>query len=86
MFLIHHFCLYGTSRRIRDMVGHNPSMLEILALLHAPNQIDPTTRVDLGHFEDNDFVCFITVVGELIPLNKGPGADLSKLSNVIHNS
>jgi hypothetical protein len=27
-----------------DMVGHDPSMLEITARLHALNQVDPTTR------------------------------------------
>jgi hypothetical protein len=34
-----------------DMVGHDPSMLEITARLHALNQVDPTTRADLGHLE-----------------------------------
>jgi hypothetical protein len=29
-----------------DMVGHNPSMLKIHVRLHAPNQIDPTTKAD----------------------------------------
>ena len=29
-----------------DMVGHDPSMLDIPARLHLPNQVDPITRVD----------------------------------------
>jgi hypothetical protein len=35
-----------------DNVGHDPSMLKISARLHALNQVDPTTRADLGHLEN----------------------------------
>jgi hypothetical protein len=35
-----------------DMVGHDPSMLEITARLHAFNQVEPTTRANLKHFEN----------------------------------
>ena len=69
-----------------DMVGHDPSMHEIHAMLHAPNQVDPTARADLGHLEDEDFVRIVTLAREVIPLNIGPGADTSKLSDAIHNS
>jgi hypothetical protein len=42
-----------------DMVRHDPSMLKIPAKLHAPNQINPTTRANLRHLEDKDFVPLI---------------------------
>ena len=69
-----------------DMVGHDPSMLEIPARLHALNQVDPTTRADLGHLENKNFVRLVTLAWELIPLDIGPGADTSKLGDAIHNS
>jgi hypothetical protein len=56
-----------------DMVGHDPSMLKIPVRLHAPNQIDPTTRVDLRYFENKNFVHLVTLAWELIPLDIGPG-------------
>jgi hypothetical protein len=52
-----------------DMVGHDPSMLKISARLHALNQVDPTTGADLGHLENKNFVCIVTLVWELIPLD-----------------
>ena len=69
-----------------DMVGHDPSMLEITARLHALNQVDPTTRADLRHFENKNFVRIVTLAWELIPLDIGPGADTSKFGDAIHNS
>jgi hypothetical protein len=39
-----------------DMVGHDPNMLEITARLHAFNLIDTTTRANLGHLENENFV------------------------------
>ena len=30
-----------------DMLGHDPSMLEIPTKLHAPNQVNPTTGANL---------------------------------------
>ena len=68
------------------MVRHDPCMLEITARLHAFNQVDPTTRADLGHFENKNFVCIVTLSWELIPLDIGPGADTSKFGDAIHNS
>jgi hypothetical protein len=44
-----------------DMVGHDPSMLEITARLHALNQVDPTTGAYLGHLENENFVCVVTL-------------------------
>jgi hypothetical protein len=44
-----------------DIVGHDPSMLEIPARLHALNQVDPTTRADLRHLENKNFVRLITL-------------------------
>ena len=61
-------------------------MLEITAGLYMPNQVDPITRVDLGHLENKNFVDIITLAWELIPLDVGPDADTSKLGNAIHNS
>jgi hypothetical protein len=69
-----------------DMVGHDPSMLEITARLHALNQVDPTTRADLRHFENKNFVRIVTLAWELIPLDIGPTADTSKFGDAIHNS
>ena len=69
-----------------DMVGHDPSMLEIPAGLHTLNQVDPTTRADLGHLENKNFVRVVTLAWELIPLDVGPVADTSKLGDAIHNS
>jgi hypothetical protein len=69
-----------------DMVGHNPSMLEITARLRALNQVDPTTGADLGHFENKNFVCIVTLAWELIPLDIGLGVDTSKFGDAIHNS
>ena len=69
-----------------DMVEHDPSMLEILAMLHALNQDDPTTKADLKHPENENFVRLVTLAWELIPLNIGPGVDTSKLGDAIHNS
>jgi hypothetical protein len=34
-----------------DMVGHDPSMLEIPAKLHASNQVNPTPRANLRHLK-----------------------------------
>jgi hypothetical protein len=39
-----------------DMVGHDPSMLEIPARLHTLNQVDPNTMADLKHFENKNFL------------------------------
>jgi hypothetical protein len=69
-----------------DMVGHDPSMLEITARLHAFNQVDPTTRANLGHYENKNFVRIVTLAWELIPLDIGPNADTSKFGDAIHNS
>jgi hypothetical protein len=69
-----------------DMVGYDPSMLEITARLHALNQIDPTTRANLRHLENENFVRIVTLSWELIPLDIGPGADTSKFGDAIHNS
>ena len=69
-----------------DMVRHDPSMLEIPARLHAPNQINPTTGANLEHLEDENFVHLVTLAWELIPLDIGPGANTSKLGDAIHNS
>ena len=69
-----------------DMVGHDPSMLEITARLHAFNQVDPTTGADLRHFENKNFVRIVTLAWELIPLDIGPTADTSKFGDAIHNS
>jgi hypothetical protein len=69
-----------------DMVGHDPSMLKITARLHAFNQVDPTTRANLGHFENKYFVRIVTLAWELIPLDIGPIADTSKFGDAIHNS
>ena len=44
-----------------DMVEHNPSVLEIPARLHAFNQVDPTTRADLRHFENENLVIVVTL-------------------------
>jgi hypothetical protein len=41
-----------------DMVEYDPSMLEISVRLHALNQVDPTTRADLKHFENKNFCRF----------------------------
>jgi hypothetical protein len=68
------------------MVGHDPSMLEITARLHAFNQVDPTTRANLEHLENENFVCIVTLAWELIPLDIGPGADTSKFGDAIQNS
>jgi hypothetical protein len=68
------------------MVGYDPNMLEFPAMLHTLNQVDPTTRADLIHFENENFVRLITLAWELIPLDIGPGADTSKFGNAIHNS
>lgn len=69
-----------------DMVRHDPCILEITARLHAFNQVDPTTRADLGHFENKNFICIVTLSRELIALDVGPGADTSKFGDTIHNS
>ena len=69
-----------------DMVRHDPSVLEIPAGLHTPNQVDPTTRADLGHLENKNFVRVVTLAWELIPLDVSPIADTSKLGDAIHNS
>ena len=69
-----------------DMVGHDPSMLEILTRLHAPNQVNPTAGANLGHLEDEDFVRLVTLAREFIPLDIGLDVDTSKLSDAIHNS
>jgi hypothetical protein len=53
-----------------DMVGYDPSMLKIPARLHALNQVDPTTKADLKRFENKNFVGFVTLVWELIPLHR----------------
>jgi hypothetical protein len=68
-----------------DMVGHDPSMLKIPARLHALNQVDTITRADLRHLHNENFVGFVTLAWDLIPLDIGPGADTSKLGNAIHN-
>jgi hypothetical protein len=39
-----------------DMVGHDPSMFEIPASLHALKQVDSITRVDLIHLK-NEKLC-----------------------------
>ena len=44
-----------------DMVGHDPSMLKIPAILHVLSQIDPTTRADLRHLEVKNFVGLVTL-------------------------
>ena len=69
-----------------DMVRHDPSMLEIPARLHALNQVDPTTRANLIHIENKNFVRLVTLAWKLILLDIAPGADTSKLGNAIHNS
>ena len=68
-----------------NMVGHDPSMLEISAMFHAPNQFNPTTKTNLIHLENKDFFRPVTVARELILLDIGPGVDTSKLSDAIHN-
>ena len=68
-----------------DMVGHDPSMLEIPTKLHSLNQVDPTTRADRGHLENENLVGLVTLARELITLDIGPGADTSKLGDAIHN-
>jgi hypothetical protein len=68
-----------------DMVGHDPSMLEIPARLHALNQVNPTIRADLKHLENENLVHLVTMAWELIPLDKSPGADNSELGDAIHN-
>jgi hypothetical protein len=69
-----------------DMVGHDPNMLEITARLHTFNQVDPTTRANLGHFENKNFIRIVTLAWELIPLDIDPTADTSKFGDAIHNS
>jgi hypothetical protein len=69
-----------------EMVGHDPSMLEISAKLHVFNQVDPTTMVVLKHLENKNFVCIVTLAWELILLDIGPGANTSNLGDAIHNS
>ena len=69
-----------------DIVGHHPSVLEIPAGLHTLNQVDTTTRADLGHLENKHFVRVVTLAWELIPLDVGPVADTSKLGDAILNS
>ena len=44
-----------------DMVKQIPSILEIPARLHAFNQVDPTTRADLGPLENKNFVRLVTL-------------------------
>ena len=51
-----------------DMVRRDPNMLDIPAGLIAPNQVDPTTRANLGHLENKNFVYIVTLAWELIPL------------------
>ena len=68
------------------MVGHDPSVLKIPARLHALNQVDPTTRADLRHFENKNFVFIVTLCWELIPLDIGLGVDTFKFGDAIHNS
>ena len=69
-----------------DMIGHDPSMLEIPTRLHVLNQVNPTTAANLGHLEDENFVRLVTMAWKLIPLDIGPSADTSKLGDAIHNS
>ena len=76
----------GPLGHVLDMVGHDPNMLEIHAKLHAPNQVNPTTAANLGHLDDEDFLCLVTLAQELILLDLGLGADTYKLSDAIHNS
>ena len=68
-----------------DMVGHDPSVLEIPARLHAFNQVDPTSRADLGHFENENLVIIVTLAWELITMDIGLGADTLKFGDAIHN-
>ena len=84
--VIHVACHGGPLGDTFDMVGHDPSMLKIPAGLHTPNQVVPTTKADLGHLENKNFVRIVTLVWELIPLDIGPGDDTSKLGDAIHNS
>ena len=63
-----------------DIIGHDPSMLEI------PPGCMHLTKADLKHFENENFVRLVTLAWELIPLNIGPSAHTSKLGDAIHNS
>ena len=47
--VVHVACYGGPLGNTFDMVGHDPSMLKILAGLQTPNQVDPTTKADLGN-------------------------------------
>ena len=69
-----------------DMVGHEPSVLEIPAWLHVLDKADPTTRANLGHLENENLVRVVTLAWELNPLDISPSADTSKLGNAIHNT
>jgi hypothetical protein len=51
----------GPLRDAFNMVGHDPSMFEISARLHALNQVNTTTRADLRYFEDKNFIALITL-------------------------
>jgi hypothetical protein len=46
-----------------DMVEHDPNVLEIPVMLHALNQVDPTTRAHLRHLENKNFVSLVTLPG-----------------------
>ena len=67
-----------------DMIGHDPNVFKIPARLHAHNQVDPTTRVDLIHLEYKNLVHVVTMAWELIQMDIGLGADTSKLGDAIH--
>ena len=53
-----HGCPLGDSF---DMVGHDPNMPEIPTWLHVLDKVDPTTRADLRHLENKNFVRVVTL-------------------------
>ena len=57
-----------------DMVGHDPSMIEII------------TKADLLHLKNKNFVRLITQAWQLILLDIGPRVDTFKFGDAIHTS
>lgn len=69
-----------------DMVGHDPNMLKIPAMLHARNQVHPNIWADLQHFVNKNFVPLVTLAWKLISLDISLGVETSKFGNAIQNS
>jgi hypothetical protein len=69
-----------------DVIAHHPRVLNVPTRLHASNQIHSTSRTNLGHLEDENLGCIVTLSWELIPLDVGPIANALELCDAIHNT